>query len=426
MALERRRRLLFRLVTLLAATLLALIAGEVALRLFWGGYYFDEGSLRGRPSALLGWESRPSVRFTVGRPEFSHEATHDRNGFRVVSGETPREKPPGKTRVLCVGDSFTWGYGVGDAATFPSRLSALDPRLETINAGCMGYGTLQELLLLERRGLDFAPDVVVLAFFWNDLADVLAIDLGFALDPAGGALVETREPGVTTAVARTLAREAAAAAAERAAEGAGPEAPEGAAAAGAEEEAAEGAGAEGADAEGRRDLEDRWRRRSLATRLSRRSYLYRFSRDALKMLRFRIAAARGVPPEEAGHLDQERAARAWPLVRAAFARARASCEARGAKLFVVALPDQAQVHPDLGVAGMNEAILAAPRRCAEIAAEVGVPALDLTDGMARAALGRKGAPFYFPRDRHFTPEGHDVAARLILEELRRRGMVPAP
>jgi hypothetical protein len=46
-----------------------------------------------------------------------------------------RSIPKGTVRAICTGDSFTLGYGVGDADPWCELLSRRDARLETINMG---------------------------------------------------------------------------------------------------------------------------------------------------------------------------------------------------------------------------------------------------------------------------------------------------
>ncbi len=88
-------------------------------------------------------------------------------GFRgtVDPGPTP---PPGKTRVVCSGDSFTFGYGVGDDFTWCAGLAKLDPRLETINMGQGGYGVDQAFLWYRRDGAALAPAIHLFAFIDGD------------------------------------------------------------------------------------------------------------------------------------------------------------------------------------------------------------------------------------------------------------------
>jgi hypothetical protein len=62
-----------------------------------------------------------------------------------------------------LGDSVTFGTGVGDDETF-SHLLDTRPELEVMNLGVDGYGTDQALIRLEREGLAWRPQVVVLNF----------------------------------------------------------------------------------------------------------------------------------------------------------------------------------------------------------------------------------------------------------------------
>lgn len=121
-------------------------------------------------------------------------------GFRNERGFV-RPKPPGKFRVLCLGDSHTQGYEVNQDKTYSSvieqelRKSGLDA--EVINAGVSGFGTAEELVFLENEGITYGPDVVVLGFFANDYEDNLKAGL-FKLNPEGKMEVARHEhvPGV--------------------------------------------------------------------------------------------------------------------------------------------------------------------------------------------------------------------------------------
>lgn len=98
-------------------------------------------------------------------------------GFR---GPAPSvRKPTGVLRIACLGDSFTFGEGVRYEDTWPVVLSrrlnesgGLDAqRVETLNVGVQGYGLLDCLMWYGVRIEKFDPDVVILAFFMNDLMD---------------------------------------------------------------------------------------------------------------------------------------------------------------------------------------------------------------------------------------------------------------
>ena len=82
------------------------------------------------------------------------------------------ETPKRRNRVLCLGDSCTFGYapGVTDEATYPAVLGLkLDPeRFEVLNGGMPAFGSLDCHDFLLYRGLELKPDVVVILSGWND------------------------------------------------------------------------------------------------------------------------------------------------------------------------------------------------------------------------------------------------------------------
>jgi lysophospholipase L1-like esterase len=91
------------------------------------------------------------------------------------SGYRGQEGTPGKYngyRILILGDSITFGYALPVEATFSSQLQQLllreKPDFEILNFGVGGYDILQEVALLEHRGLKFMPDMVVVGYCLND------------------------------------------------------------------------------------------------------------------------------------------------------------------------------------------------------------------------------------------------------------------
>jgi hypothetical protein len=89
------------------------------------------------------------------------------DGFRSVTG-TDEVVPSGRRRVICSGDSFTFGYGVGDEHTWCFLLGVADPRVETVNIGQGGYGADQILLAYERFGARVRHDLHLMAFITHD------------------------------------------------------------------------------------------------------------------------------------------------------------------------------------------------------------------------------------------------------------------
>ena len=87
----------------------------------------------------------------------------------------PRQ--PGELRVLCLGDSLTFGYGVAAEETWPDALRGLlAERLGrpviTGNAAVPGYGTVEQARCMRRIGPAFDADVVLTTIYLgNDFTD---------------------------------------------------------------------------------------------------------------------------------------------------------------------------------------------------------------------------------------------------------------
>ncbi len=88
--------------------------------------------------------------------------------------ELVAEKPPGQRRVVCIGDSFTFGWGVAIDDCWTRRVEAAlrrtDDGFRTVNCGASGSMFPDEYVsALEHRFLGFEPDAVVLTLCLNDL-----------------------------------------------------------------------------------------------------------------------------------------------------------------------------------------------------------------------------------------------------------------
>jgi lysophospholipase L1-like esterase len=73
-------------------------------------------------------------------------------------------------RILVLGDSFTWGYGVEESERF-SQVLEKSLNVEVINAGVSGYSTDQELLWYRSEGIKYDSDLVILELAGNDVGD---------------------------------------------------------------------------------------------------------------------------------------------------------------------------------------------------------------------------------------------------------------
>lgn len=107
-------------------------------------------------------------------PEFSVEYRVNNLGLR---GENFSEmKPENEYRILFLGDSFIEGIGVDQAETISQKtedkIKELNgKKIRAINAGVSAYSPILEYLYLKYRGIKLSPDLVAVNLFMNDFND---------------------------------------------------------------------------------------------------------------------------------------------------------------------------------------------------------------------------------------------------------------
>jgi len=78
--------------------------------------------------------------------------------------------PDGKIRIICSGDSFTFGYGVDNDHTWSKLLVSHNPQLETVNMSQGGYGFDQAFLWFKRDSRPINFDIHISAFITDDFS----------------------------------------------------------------------------------------------------------------------------------------------------------------------------------------------------------------------------------------------------------------
>jgi len=162
---------------LFLSTLLVLVGLEVGLR--WREARHEHAVLETQQHAresefaffefdrFLGWKNKPLAEGYFTTPDSRTYVKINSQGLR--DKEYAPAKPEGVKRLLVLGDSFVWGYGVETEEIFTEQLETLwGGRVEVLNLGVSGYGTGQELLYLEREGLKHQPDAVLVVLASND------------------------------------------------------------------------------------------------------------------------------------------------------------------------------------------------------------------------------------------------------------------
>ncbi len=93
------------------------------------------------------------------------------NSVGMRENEVTIKKTPGVLRVVGIGDSIMFGWGVQKDETYLSRIArdtSLENKIETLNFAVPGYNTAMEVALYEHRIQAFNPDVIVVQFVNND------------------------------------------------------------------------------------------------------------------------------------------------------------------------------------------------------------------------------------------------------------------
>jgi hypothetical protein len=127
-----------------------------------------------RYDAGLGWVNIPDAH----HPDMYGEGLDlkiNSQGFRDDRAFS-KEVPPGRLRILCSGDSFTFGYGVAQRQTWPEQLERIDPRFETVNMGLGGYGVDQSYLWYLRDGRKLDYHVHLFTFVFTDFERMKVTD----------------------------------------------------------------------------------------------------------------------------------------------------------------------------------------------------------------------------------------------------------
>ena len=113
----------------------------------------------GRFDEKLGWSLTPLAHGISKRTGYEVDYRINSKGLR--NRETTYKKPQGTFRIVLLGDSRTFGWGVPIEKHFSTLLEGYFQDVEVINMGIGGFGIDQELLFLNDEGFRYEPDLVL-------------------------------------------------------------------------------------------------------------------------------------------------------------------------------------------------------------------------------------------------------------------------
>lgn len=167
------KKVLFWLILMLLSALVGLLSGEIGVRVLSP----QQEAMRWFVSSeRYGFRMKSDFRqnYHYLGSDFAMDVETNSLGLRDQEYDLTRSDD---RRVLLLGDSFTFGYGVNPQDTFDAKLETLlnqtGTRWSVINAGHGGWGTLQETLYARDHFQLFRPEVIVLTFCGNDPIDDL-------------------------------------------------------------------------------------------------------------------------------------------------------------------------------------------------------------------------------------------------------------
>ena len=123
-------------------------------------------------------------------------------GYRGPLVGGPKES--GELRVVCMGDSITFGLDIDDGETYAALLQKMleermpGRKITVINGGAISYSSRQGLYLFREKFLALDPDIVVWSFGFNDQSrlpipryrDIDLVPLGPGGEPETGGLIK--------------------------------------------------------------------------------------------------------------------------------------------------------------------------------------------------------------------------------------------
>ena len=322
-----------------------------------------------RADDLSIWRYRPDVRLTYRAPEFETEIRTNDAGLRQGPILPAAQDIP---TVLFIGDSFTFGWGVGEGQRYSEELArALGGRVRIVNAGHWMYTFDQQLVLMKELIAAYRPQVVVQGFYWMHVRTLFNHQLERDGD---GALRAVRDPKIQV------------------------------------------------DERGLLKFRSDWLERpplgSQLIALVARAVLNRDLRER---------AADTVDYMRPG---STRDAALWALTDQLIGETSRTLRAAGIAYVPFLIPTSIEVGGTnwLHLNWLNAAPPAGvdiglpARRMTEMFARHGVEVIDL----AKPIRERGGVALYFPNDGHWNAEGHAVAGRLLAEPVRRALATPRP
>lgn len=161
-----------RLLGIILPSLIVLLALEIGLRVFHT-IASDIGEHRRATSdwwkydSRLGWSARPEYSGEV----FGAARAFDARGY--LSVDSRQINSSAKPKIMLIGDSCTFGHGIGMDDTFGELLERQLNKYDVVNLALPGYTAVQGRIVLQHHIGKIKPVLVIASFSFNDRRYVL-------------------------------------------------------------------------------------------------------------------------------------------------------------------------------------------------------------------------------------------------------------
>ena len=158
------------LVLTLPSLIIAIFCLEVLVRLTWDDKKGEPGLKLAHPTRQYVFKPNYTGYLEKQPLKINNLGFRDDNDYAIEKGDKV-------FRIMILGDSVTFGYGIKFSETWPyifqKRLEEWDPETnwQVWNMGFPGYNIRQKLVVLEEDGPLYEPDLVIVGFFEADSYD---------------------------------------------------------------------------------------------------------------------------------------------------------------------------------------------------------------------------------------------------------------
>ena len=185
------KKIIFSVVTLILVIVFIAITAEVAFRI---KDLFDKNrGLRnsmGDVNRKYDHAFKPNSRFRlVASKNNEYNVAVEINNYAFRGKDIRLNKDPGVTRILVMGDSFTFGVGAEENETIPflieKYLKEKGKKVEIVNAGFGSDSPILHYLKVKEKYLKFKPDLALFLFDFSDLSDDWRYERSLVYDESG-------------------------------------------------------------------------------------------------------------------------------------------------------------------------------------------------------------------------------------------------